>query len=212
MIFVHQGQPPAQQGPAPQQLDPKKLPPGHAIFTHFDTKPIVLYRGEFYNLAGQRLKKEAKWLRDNGYTLTREMYGYLKTQEVAPQTKNCTSCGTGGIPYSHKFCSNCGAEQVLDLTPGESDIMQTLSMIDPKDPFAMLTPATQLPPRVRPEDLMPTADDIASDARRDANFPREAVGVPGEGAHSTAPKGAVAVGSQVGFQGQRMVGGPPPRL
>lgn len=186
----------------PTRLDPRKFPPGHAVFKNHNLHAVIIYKDGFYNDRGDPLKKEASWLRANKYTLTKEMHGFLKTQKVAPKVKTCHSCGERELAIASKFCHVCGSEQAITIPDQEDALMRTLALLDPSDPFAALTPAPDTK-RVTAAELMPSASQILADARKDPSFPRAASGVPGEASTPTAPQATITPGRTIGYGGQR---------
>lgn len=164
----------SRNGP-PAQLDMRKLPPGHAMFSSSkDKKGVIICHGHPYDLGGKLLQADTSWLRDNGFRSDDDVVRLLAmSQHNNPQTapqKQCTQCGAS-MAMSNKFCSECGTPQVV-WTPGSDDEGDRLAkLVDPEDPLSSLD--TILNPRPDPRKETPEEIYQRLSARENEKFAKD---------------------------------------
>lgn len=161
----------------PAQLDMKRIPPGHAMFSGSkDKKGVVICHGHPYDMGGKLLQADTAWLRDNGFRADEDVVRLMAVQQhqnpqVAPQ-KQCTQCGSS-MAMSNKFCSECGTPQVRMWQPGDGDDEgdRLAKLIDPDDPLASLD--TVLNPRPDPRRETPEEIYARLSSRENEKFAKD---------------------------------------
>lgn len=184
----------------PEQLDPKRLPPGHSAYQAQGKSKLIMFMGQPYDGKGRKLPKDWDFLHRNNFHLHPAIAQELKSHQPKVRTRACDNLACQNTPsVKDAFCSVCGSPQPpAVLLPGEDqDLTSFLQALD--NPFVRQTTQEQAaqprPERVDPTAYMPTTQEMQEDVYRRHKLPVAATAVQGEGATPTGAKAGIKPGA-----------------